>query len=760
MSIQYLQTSPQDKQFSDKTIRNFQTLFSAYKDLTIKISKLEAASRKLNSTTVPEGTTNHLLKFIDGPHGVVGDSDICNVGGKIGIGTEEPSTLIDIRSEFDTKILVTNDFLGSAGLTIGCDRRGSYLKYSYGRFELRDHYSFDTDGVWFSKYYDDIDLGYKDHPDVCMVHVYGKTEFNGTVKFNDLTANNAVCLNNNNELVSVNVTLTEFECLTGVTSSIQTQINGKEDSIALGTASQYWRGDKTWQTLNTAAIPEETNLYYTNTRADARISMQKGIANGLATLDSNGKIPVNQLPNSIINGKEDSIALGTASQYWRGDKTWQTLNTAAIPEETNLYYTNTRADARISMQKGIANGLATLDSNGKIPVNQLPNSIMEYKGTYNASINTPSLSDGTGNQGDIYRVSVAGTRNFGSGNITFDVGDYCIYNGSTWEKSDTTDAVASLEGSDGVTVSSATGNITISIADGALSIAKTSGLQSALNNRQPLDGDLTAIAGLSGASGLLRKNAANTWALDTNTYLTSVSWEQVQNRPNDFIRKNGNVFYQLDTWLQSTGNYGLYFPNSGSGTHFYPNTTKTYGSFIIEGSKGSAADQQYQGFIFGSTLNSPTLMLRTRDGLGGIYCQDNGKWQWHYDPYIDNLRIGANSYPVNHSGIPIVHSTQQNIDLSSSSVWITPSKPVYRITAGSNTYKLWLQSGSPVVNGQRVVIMRTFGLGPISCFVHDAQSNHDYNIAGSDFAVFGTAAVEFIYDSAIGWVPLIPPTKI
>jgi hypothetical protein len=684
MSIQYLQTSPQDKQFSDKTIRNFQTLFSAYKDLTIKISKLEAASRKLNSTTVPEGTTNHLLKFIDGPHGVVGDSDICNVGGKIGIGTEEPSTLIDIRSEFDTKILVTNDFLGSAGLTIGCDRRGSYLKYSYGRFELRDHYSFDTDGVWFSKYYDDIDLGYKDHPDVCMVHVYGKTEFNGTVKFNDLTANNAVCLNNNNELVSVNVTLTEFECLTGVTSSIQTQINGKEDSIALGTASQYWRGDKTWQTLNTAAIPEETNLYYTNTRADARISMQKGIANGLATLDSNGKIPVNQLPNSI----------------------------------------------------------------------------MEYKGTYNASINTPSLSDGTGNQGDIYRVSVAGTRNFGSGNITFDVGDNCIYNGSTWEKSDTTDAVASLEGSDGVTVSSATGNITISIADGALSIAKTSGLQSALNNRQPLDGDLTAIAGLSGASGLLRKNAANTWALDTNTYLTSVSWEQVQNRPNDFIRKNGNVFYQLDTWLQSTGNYGLYFPNSGSGTHFYPNTTKTYGSFIIEGSKGSAADQQYQGFIFGSTLNSPTLMLRTRDGLGGIYCQDNGKWQWHYDPYIDNLRIGANSYPVNHSGIPIVHSTQQNIDLSSSSVWITPSKPVYRITAGSNTYKLWLQSGSPVVNGQRVVIMRTFGLGPISCFVHDAQSNHDYNIAGSDFAVFGTAAVEFIYDSAIGWVPLIPPTKI
>lgn len=38
---------------------------------------------------------------------------------------------------------------------------------------------------------------------------------------------------------------------------------------------------------------------------------------------------------------------------------------------------------------------------------------------------------------------------------------------------------------------------------------------------QPLDADLTSIAGLAGTSGLLKKTAANTWTLDTNTYLTS-----------------------------------------------------------------------------------------------------------------------------------------------------------------------------------------------------------------------------------------------
>lgn len=37
---------------------------------------------------------------------------------------------------------------------------------------------------------------------------------------------------------------------------------------------------------------------------------------------------------------------------------------------------------------------------------------------------------------------------------------------------------------------------------------------------QPLDGDLTAIAALAGTSGFLKKTAANTYTLDTATYLT------------------------------------------------------------------------------------------------------------------------------------------------------------------------------------------------------------------------------------------------
>ena len=40
---------------------------------------------------------------------------------------------------------------------------------------------------------------------------------------------------------------------------------------------------------------------------------------------------------------------------------------------------------------------------------------------------------------------------------------------------------------------------------------------------QPKDADLTAIAALTGTSGFLKKTAADTWSLDTNTYLTTTN---------------------------------------------------------------------------------------------------------------------------------------------------------------------------------------------------------------------------------------------
>ena len=90
---------------------------------------------------------------------------------------------------------------------------------------------------------------------------------------------------------------------------------------------------------------------------------------------------------------------------------------------------------QLRSEKGVSNGYASLDSGGKVPISQLPSSIMEYKGTWNAATNTPTLANGTGDTGDVYLCNVAGTVNFGAGPITFAVGDYVIYSGSIWQRS-------------------------------------------------------------------------------------------------------------------------------------------------------------------------------------------------------------------------------------------------------------------------------------------------------------------------------------
>ncbi|MGZ3789839.1 MAG: hypothetical protein ACXVLQ_15020, partial [Bacteriovorax sp.] len=47
---------------------------------------------------------------------------------------------------------------------------------------------------------------------------------------------------------------------------------------------------------------------------------------------------------NTFNSKQGTIAAGTIAQYYRGDKTWQALDTSAVSENVaNLYFTNARA---------------------------------------------------------------------------------------------------------------------------------------------------------------------------------------------------------------------------------------------------------------------------------------------------------------------------------------------------------------------------------------------------------------------------------
>jgi len=70
-------------------------------------------------------------------------------------------------------------------------------------------------------------------------------------------------------------------------------------------------------------------------------------------------------------------------------------------------------------------------------VSSITNAIgaLNYKGTWNASTNTPTLVSSVGTKGDYYVVSVAGSTNL-DGTTLWGVGDWAVFNGSVWQKVD------------------------------------------------------------------------------------------------------------------------------------------------------------------------------------------------------------------------------------------------------------------------------------------------------------------------------------
>ena len=58
---------------------------------------------------------------------------------------------------------------------------------------------------------------------------------------------------------------------------------------------------------------------------------------------------------------------------------------------------------------------------------------LNYKGTWNATSNTPTLASGVGTQGDYYVVSVAGATDL-DGITNWGVGDWAAFNGSVWQR--------------------------------------------------------------------------------------------------------------------------------------------------------------------------------------------------------------------------------------------------------------------------------------------------------------------------------------
>jgi hypothetical protein len=138
----------------------------------------------------------------------------------------------------------------------------------------------------------------------------------------------------------------------------------------------------------------------------------------LADIDENANNyshPVNHPPAIITQDLNNRFVSDSEKSTWNG-------------KQDALGYT-----AENLAEKGQANGYTPLGGDGKVPIALLPTSPQTYLGTYNIVTNTPTVIDGTGTNGDYFICSVAGTRDFGSGNVAVSEGDSLIYNGLIWE---------------------------------------------------------------------------------------------------------------------------------------------------------------------------------------------------------------------------------------------------------------------------------------------------------------------------------------
>jgi hypothetical protein len=184
-----------------------------------------------------------------------------------------------------------------------------------------------------------------------LYYTEARVNANTNVAANTAARHNAVTLGTANGL-SLSTQVLSLQLATSgqngaLSSTDWNTFNSKENAITAGTTAQYYRGDKTFQTLNTGVVPESGNLYFTNARAIA--SVLTGYTSGAGTISA-----ADTILSAIqkLNGNIGALTTGVSSV--NGQTGVVVLTTTNIAEGTNLYYTEARVNANTNVAANTA----------------------------------------------------------------------------------------------------------------------------------------------------------------------------------------------------------------------------------------------------------------------------------------------------------------------------------------------------------------------------------------------------------------------
>lgn len=239
--------------------------------------------------------------------------------------------------------------------------------------------------------------------------------------------------------------------------------------------NQTISGKKTFTTLpQSSVVPSADNDLVNRKFITTNYYDKTTIDYMLVNIDDLANYYTKSQTDTLLNAKQDKLVSGTNIKTVANKSLVGGGNVDITKSDVGLGNLTNDLQVKAS-EKGVANGVATLDSNSKVPMAQLPDSILGqllFGGTFNASSGVATLttnaqaklgtssatitltndtSDITGygaNNGIFYVATESGT--FAS--ISFVVGDWLLSTGNAWAKVDNTDAVSSVNGKTGAVV--------------------------------------------------------------------------------------------------------------------------------------------------------------------------------------------------------------------------------------------------------------------------------------------------------------------
>ena len=360
----------------------------------------------------------------------------------------------------------------------------------------------------------------------------------------------------------------------------------------------------TKQASKTASLSELDDVNLTGlTQTDGKYNLGSGGSGGAsAYTDLTDAITVD-LPTvntplaSALSGKEPTITSGTTSQYYRGDKTFQTLDKNAV----GLGNVDNTSDVNkpISSATQTALNLKYDASNpsGYQTAPQVASSIsaatvglLDDRGNYDASTNLFPSSGGSGSagavlKGDLWTVSVAGTL----GGVAVTVGD--VVRALTDSPAQISTNWAIGENNFGYVAENSANKSTVTTLGTSNTLYPSqNAVKVYADTKQPLDAGLTSISALTGA-GYVTATATDTFS-------------QVATIPNTDITGLGTLATQNGTFSgthsgsssgTNTGDQTSIIGITGTKSQF--NTAVTDGDFLFVGDVTQYTDELAQDAI-------------------------------------------------------------------------------------------------------------------------------------------------------------------